>query len=562
MQRQAPSRRFVGVSVAVGVLVLSGTAVGVATAGEKGGGSTSTVSCPTVADRLPAIPDSAKAEVDRNLALLEAQIGEANQRLASSKGQSAPNAILGPLKDKRVATIDRIAIAIGRTAPKPTGLDALAPCTVKTSGGTRPSATTQPTATPQPSPTAQPSASAPPGGAPTVNCPSVEDKLPVIPRAAMAEVTRNLAQLDKQIGEANRRLATSPGQSAPNAILGPLKDKRVATIDRIATAIGRSAPKPRGLAALAPCTLNQSGGAPPGGEAGQGGPFAKDFIDIRKVRPNVTTVRPGRDASTGRFISRCGNNENGHANPDNFIVAPGVRNGAQHMHDYVGNLSTDGFSTNESLIAAGTTCARKEDKSAYFWPVLRIQDGKDAPDVNEPGGGLDKNIGQILPPSKATLEFRGNPTSKVQAMPAFIRVLTGNAKAATNNGLNARAQWTCSGFTNRISTTQYARCPSGSQVIRISDFPSCWDGVNTDSANHRTHILFPDAKGACPAGTKAVPQLRITLAYDVPPRAKFALDGFPDQLHNPITDHNDFVNVMSKRLMNEVVSCINSGRRC
>ncbi len=571
MRRQAPSRRFVGVSVAVGVLVLSGLAVGVATAGEKDAGAAPTVKCPTVADRLPAVPASAKAEIDRNLALLETQIGEANRRLVTSQGEGGPNfinnAILGPLKDKRVATIDRMAIAIGRQGQKPTGLETLAPCTLNTKGGSQPGKTAQPAKPTQPAATA-PAGNPAQNGAPTVNCPSVEDKLPVIPRSAMAEVTRNLALLETQIGEANRRLVTSQGQGGPNfinnAILGPLKDKRVATIDRIAIAIGRQGQKPAGLEKLAPCTLNQAGGAPPagGGEAAKGGPFAKDFVDIRQVRPNAQNIRPGRNASTGRFISRCGNNEEGHANPDNFIVAPGVSNGAQHMHDYVGNLSTDGFSTNESLIAAGTTCARKDDKSAYFWPVLRIQDGKDAPDVKKPGGGLDKNIGQILPPSKVTLEFRGSPTSKVRAMPAFIRVLTGNAKAATNNGLNARAQWTCSGFTDRISTTKYAKCPKGSQVVRISDFPSCWDGKNTDSANHRTHILFPDAKGACPAGTKAVPQLRITLAYDVPQNAKFAVDGFPDQLHNPITDHNDFVNVMSKRLMADVVNCINSGRRC
>jgi hypothetical protein len=552
--------------VAVGVLVLSGLAVGVATAGEKGSPGTSTVNCPAVADKLPAVPASARAEVDRDLALLDTQIAEANKRLASSQGEGGVNvvnnAILGPLKDKRLATLDRIAIAIGRQGQRPAGLAALAPCTLNKTGASA-SASATVSASASASVSASPSAPV----APTVKCPSVEDQLPVIPRAVTAEVTRNLAQLDKQIGEANRALVRAKGQGGPNfinnAILNPLKAKRLATIDRIANAIARRAPRPGGLRALAPCTINKGGGAPTeGGEAGQGGPFAKDFIDIRQVKPNVAAIPNGPKASTGRFIAKCGNNEEGHANPDNFIVAPGVSNGAQHMHDYVGNVSTDGFSTNDSLKAAGTTCARSEDKSAYFWPVLRIQDGTDAPDVNQPGGGVDKNIGQILPPSKATLEFRGNPTSKVQAMPAFIRVLTGNAKAATNNGLNARAQWTCSGFTNRISTTQYAKCPRGSQVIRIADFPSCWDGVNTDSANHRTHILFPDAKGACPAGTKAVPQLRITIAYDVPQNVKFAVDGFPDQLHNPITDHNDFVNVMSKRLMTEVVNCINSGRRC
>jgi hypothetical protein len=95
--------------------------------------------------------------------------------------------------------------------------------------------------------------------APTVNCPSVA--LPAIPAQAQAEVERNVALLDTQIAEANTRLATTVGQGGANfiqnAILGPLKDKRVATINRIATAIGRIAAKPDlNVAAVAACTLN------------------------------------------------------------------------------------------------------------------------------------------------------------------------------------------------------------------------------------------------------------------------------------------------------------------
>ena len=146
-------------------------------------------------------------------------------------------------------------------------------------------------------------------------------------------------------------------------------------------------------------------------------------------------------------------------------------------------------------------------------------------------------------------------------MPRFIRIITGDAKAATNGGANGRAQWSCTGFTNRV-TTKYPLCPRGSQVLRILDFPSCWDGRNTDSANHRTHVLFPDARGACPSGTKAIPQLRMTLTYVTPRTASFAVDAFPEQLHNPVTDHADFANVMSNQLMRAAVDCINRGRRC
>ncbi|MFE7121293.1 DUF1996 domain-containing protein [Streptomyces sp. NPDC057654] len=288
------------------------------------------------------------------------------------------------------------------------------------------------------------------------------------------------------------------------------------------------------------------------------GPAASDFVDIRGVSPEARAPRDQRaapSASTGSFTSRCGRNEEGHRNPDNFIVTPGVRNGAHHLHDYVGNRSTDALSTDASLSAAGTTCDRG-DKSTYFWPVLR--------DVTRGGdSGQDGNIGRVLTPASVSLTFRGSPAAKVTAMPKALRTITGDAKAFTNGTANARAQWTCTGFTDRVLTDKYPLCPRGSQVVRQLDFPSCWDGQNTDSANHRTHLTFPDkTTGRCQSGFKAVPQLRMTLAYKVPPGPNFAVDSFPEQLRKPVTDHADFANFMPGALMDSVVRCINSGRRC
>jgi hypothetical protein len=285
------------------------------------------------------------------------------------------------------------------------------------------------------------------------------------------------------------------------------------------------------------------------------GPFPQDFVDIRRVRPSFTEPRARRGSSNGTFVSRCGRNENNHNNPANFIVAPGNANGAQHTHDYVGNVSADGFSTNESLAAAGTTC-KLDDRSTYYWPVVRVRErGEKADEVNA------HNVGTLQKPASVTLQFRGNARGKVVAAPEFIRIITGDAKAAVNGGANGNAKWGCTRFPNRL-TTKYTLCPRGSQVLRQLDFPSCWDGVNTDSANHRTHIVFPDRNGACPAGTKAVPALRMTLTYNMPRGKVYSLDAFPDQLHNPVTDHGDFVNVMPASLMDRVVKCINSGRRC
>ncbi|MFF7980551.1 hypothetical protein ACFZDK_15700 [Streptomyces sp. NPDC007901] len=237
--------------------------------------SPGTITCPDVASQLPAIPATAKAEVDRNLTLLQTQIQEANKRLVDTVGQGGPNfvnnAILGPLKDKRVATINRIATAIGRTAAKPTGLDSLAPCALNASGtntntgsGTATGAASA-SATPSTAATQQQSTgstgNAGSSAVGTITCPDVASKLPAIPASAQAEVARNLTLLQTQIDEANKRLQTTVGQGGPNfvqnAILGPLADKRKSTIDRIAIAIGRTSAKPTGLDSLAACTLTK-----------------------------------------------------------------------------------------------------------------------------------------------------------------------------------------------------------------------------------------------------------------------------------------------------------------
>ncbi|WP_329049014.1 hypothetical protein OG738_40455 [Amycolatopsis sp. NBC_01488] len=252
-----------GLGIAAGALVIATTVGDPGAANAAGAAPSGQITCPDVASQLPAIPAKAQAEVQRNLDLLNTQISEANNRLVTTVGQGGPNfvqnAILGPLKDKRVSTIDRIAIAIGRQGQKPQGLDRLATCSLggqaNTGTGTGTGAGTG----------AAPASTAPAAGTGTtgtaagqITCPDVASQLPAIPAQAQAEVQRNLDLLNTQIAEANNRLVTTAGQGGPNfvqnAILGPLEDKRVATINRIATAIGRTAAKPQGLDALAPCT--------------------------------------------------------------------------------------------------------------------------------------------------------------------------------------------------------------------------------------------------------------------------------------------------------------------
>ncbi|MFC9270354.1 DUF1996 domain-containing protein [Streptomyces zhihengii] len=461
----------------------------------------------------------------------------------------------------------------------------------------------------------------------TIDCPDVGNSLREVPDDQRFAVDRELATLDSQITVAyqrfadNRQRVEADRAFGENQILAPLRNERLVIIQRIVALIDRSAERPQGLEQMAPCTLrddgngqnggagngdggngdgngdggnggdgqNQNGGQDGGQDGGDGnggngdgdgqdggnggqagnGPEAGDFVAIEDVQPNVQQPRNRRGASRGTFTTDCGVNANGKFNPDNVIVAPGVSNGAHHMHDYVGNQANDAFASDDDLAAGATTCRNQGDRSTYYWPVLRLQNGQDENDAAADGGGNDQNVGEIQTPSQVTLSFVGSPRSKVTAMPRFLRIITGDAKAFVNGDANANASWSCTGFEDRQLKDKYPICPENSQVVRTFAFQSCWDGQNTDSANHRTHVAFADAGGRCPQGFRAIPQLVQRIVYDVPPpvfdggnASVFAVDSFPEQLHKPVTDHGDFINVFDERLMNKMVSCINGGRRC
>ncbi|MFD7460078.1 hypothetical protein ACFV8X_23440, partial [Streptomyces sp. NPDC059868] len=97
MSRALPKydKRRVAIVGGAAAVVLSGALIaGSALAGEPSGGGAGPrtlaalgrISCPDVASKLPAVPASAKAEVDRNLTLLQTQIDEANKRLTDTAG--------------------------------------------------------------------------------------------------------------------------------------------------------------------------------------------------------------------------------------------------------------------------------------------------------------------------------------------------------------------------------------------------------------------------------------------------------------------------------------------
>ncbi|MFJ4188971.1 DUF1996 domain-containing protein [Kitasatospora sp. NPDC089509] len=410
----------------------------------------------------------------------------------------------------------------------------------------------------------------------TISCPDVAGDLKGS-SVDVPAVQERLGLLDQQWADAYQSLANAGADpKAVGATLENLAKQRRQTIAEISDSLHVAPGERSAMLDMAACSVKEEPGGFVSGEEittlkgrngkdGQregNGLTRRDFIDITKVPSNAPARDSGKRGATGTFRSKCGNNANQrHLNADNVVVSPGEKAAAHHEHDYVGNTSTDFRSTVKSLSQSGTTCANKDDLSTYYAPVVRQLDSPPDRDANRPGGGRDLNSGSIVTPDGFDITFEGNPAGTVAPMEFGTKIITGDAKAFTNGPKNARALWSCTGFEQVQLKDKYPLCPLGSKVVRSLNFPNCSNG-QTDSANHRTHTAFADGRGKCPSGFRAIPQLVMKITYSIPVGKFYAVDTFPEQLHKAVTDHADFIDVMSKSLMDQVVRCINSGQNC
>lgn len=208
----------------------------------------------------------------------------------------------------------------------------------------------------------------------------------------------------------------------------------------------------------------------------------------------------------GAFRMICGA---GQISYDDPIVYPG-QPGKSHLHQFYGNVTADANSTYASLREnGGSTCGDPTlpyavNRSGYWMPAM-----------------LD-GAGHVVKPMYVAIYYKRIPESDPRChpdtdpetaigicvgIPAGLKFITGynfqggaNDAAALfycqdNNGIkpideNLRAK----NIPDVISN-----CPVGTRLTLNIDGPDCWDGVNLDSPDHRTHVshsqYFTDAKG-------------------------------------------------------------------
>jgi hypothetical protein len=236
------------------------------------------------------------------------------------------------------------------------------------------------------------------------------------------------------------------------------------------------------------------------------------------------------------FIESC---RFSHRGPDDPIVFP-AKPGASHEHTFVGNRTTNAFSTYGSLRSSATTCERSADTAAYWVPAL--YDGA-----------------TLVTPQGATIYYRRGTLAPVTAFPDNLRVIAGDAAATSPQGMRVTF-WSCGALSGVPPSSTVPTCPQarGSFLRLHVRFPECWDGRRLDSADHKSHLAYAMGR-RCPS-THPVPVPQITQIYRYPTRGG---EGFTLASGGQFSAHADFVNAWRPAALARLVDgCLNALVHC
>lgn len=231
-----------------------------------------------------------------------------------------------------------------------------------------------------------------------------------------------------------------------------------------------------------------------------------------------------------------------HAAPDDPIVAPGDP-GAAHRHEFYGNVSTDAHSTTSSLTSRGTTCARPQDKAAYWSPTLY-------------------NKGTRVQPNLMNAYYRTGPLrdpSVIRPYPLGLRMIAGDAHATTPQS-TVVTHWSCADDGPKGTSEPPPSCPGVPLRLKIV-FPNCWDGKNLDSADHKSHMAYSYKHDKeCPASHPvALPTLKMGLRYDI----SGPLDRITLASGSRFSGHADFWNAWDPAAQRRLIEqCLLRARTC
>jgi hypothetical protein len=247
------------------------------------------------------------------------------------------------------------------------------------------------------------------------------------------------------------------------------------------------------------------------------------------ARIKATSATPFA-TNIGAFRVTC---DFSHMLADDPIVFPG-QPGASHLHAFFGNTGANANSTAQSIAATGNSTCRggTANRSAYWVPAM-----------------IDTRTHAPVKPRLANIYYKtgynGIRPEQVQPFPAGLRMIAGNAKNATAKG---PFRFQCVGKgSEAIWGPAIQNCPQGAMLWQMVFFPQCWDGVNLDSPDHKSHMSYP-VNRACPATHPVpLPEITFNIVYDIteanaPLSWRLSSDNYDRTLPGGYSSHGDWFN--------------------
>jgi Domain of unknown function (DUF1996) len=230
-----------------------------------------------------------------------------------------------------------------------------------------------------------------------------------------------------------------------------------------------------------------------------------------------------------------------HTATDDPIVHPN-QPGTSHMHSFSGNTTTDAYSTYSSMVGKPTTCNLSLDTSGYWIPTMYDSSGK------------------VVPVRGFNAYYRSwGSFTRFTPFPKDFRLIAGGT--TLNPPLLGTGQ-AAVGY-DCVETDPYLPTPPNCGSLWVKAhvvFPTCWDGVNTDSFDHRSHVVYA-VGGKCPADHPVpIPRLSLHITYNIHDgRGLFLSSDAAKGMSHGQTLHADFWNTWNQAALEKLVDkCLNN----
>lgn len=132
---------------------------------------------------------------------------------------------------------------------------------------------------------------------------------------------------------------------------------------------------------------------------------------------------------------------------------------------------------------------------------------------------------QVIVPSFNRIYYKSgyqglSPQEISPTLPVGLRIIAGDAKATSSQAPTEvrKVHWRC--VYNKVNETELVPyipyCDPGSELKAVVEYPQCWDGVNLDSPDHKSHMAFGGFAKKCPASHPvAIPEITFNIHYPV-----------------------------------------------